>query len=231
MYNRASIYNLQAKALHRLNRPQAALVAIDRAIELKADNDDFLNTKGVILMAGGMYAEAAEFFNLALKLRILHLYLFNRATALVHLKRFDEAEDSLSQALGLVSAKKNKEEQKTERKYRDCLQKLRNTGSRVSWWTWWFDEGSTIKKFFGGFLLFILSFYLIIPLFRLGSLGWLNSGRDWSYYIMPTIVSALILILPVVTRLGPQGIEINAELLEPEVKITRDFAKTFTPTF
>ncbi len=224
----AFTWRCKAETLYNLQHLDDALVSIEKAMELDPQSDASDNIKGVILMGSARYDEALACFNSALQRRIKHFYLFNRGAVLIRLKRVDEAKDSISRARDLVSKPKTKAEEEARKNYDDVLQKLRGAGERVSWWDWWFTKANKPRCLFGIFLIATVVACVIAPLIHDGKLGWFNCGKDWGTYIIPAAISVLLLILPVITRFGPQGVEVSPILQPPEIDISK-LTKTIKP--
>ena len=179
-------------------------------------------------MGGARYEEALVCFDSALQKQINHLYLFNRGTALVRLKRIDEAEDSISRAQDLISLPKSKADQEARKNYDDVLRKLRSAGAKISWWDWWFGEANKLRQALGIFLISVIVVCLLAPFVREGTLGWFNCGTEWGTYVVPAAISALLLILPVIRSFGTQGIDVMPMLQRPEIDIS-ELAKIIKP--
>ncbi len=228
----ATNWRWKTEILYNLKRLDGALASVEKAIELKPTSGYLYNMKGVILMGGARYGEALSCFDLALQKRIDHLYLFNRGTVLLRLKRVDEAKDSISRARDLVSPPKSKAEKEDLKNYDDVLQELRGTGrgagERVSWWDWWFTKANKPRCALGIFLIIIVVVCLLAPFVREGTLCWFNCGKDWGTYIVPAAIGTLLLILPVILKVGPQGIEVMPMLKPPEIDIS-EVTKTIKP--
>jgi len=202
--------------------------AIDKAIELEPENADLYNMKGIIMMEGSRYDDALGCFDSALRRQINHLYLFNRGTALVRLKRIDEAEDAITRARDLVKVSKDKADQEARKHYDDVLKKLRVASKPISWWDWWFTQANKPRRGLGVFLILVVVTCLFAPFVREGKLGWFNCGKDWGTYLVPAVISTLLLILPVITKFGTQGIEVSPMLRRPEIDISEQ-VKTIKP--
>jgi len=218
----------KAQTLYELQRLDDALVSIEQAIDLNLQSGGLYNMKGVILMGGARYNDALACFDSALQTRINHLYLFNRGTVLLRLKRIDEAEDSISRARDLVSVSKIKTDQEARKHYDDILGKLRAISKPISWWEWWFGKVSKPRQALGAFLILVIVVCLVTPFVGEGRLGWFNCGKDWGTYIVPAAISTLLLILPVIVKFGTQGIEVSPMPQRPETDI-RELTKTIEP--
>ncbi len=90
--NSAEASHVRALALYSLKRFEDAAAAIQKAHTLDPSNPDINNNLGVFLQRLGREAEALPYFNRAISLRpnLLAAYT-NKAHALGHLHRFDEA--------------------------------------------------------------------------------------------------------------------------------------------
>jgi len=53
-------------------------------------------------------------------------------------------------------------------------------------------------------------------------------GRDWETYVVPVAASLLILLLPFVRDVGPQGVKIEPLLPHPEAEL-KELAEMIKP--
>lgn len=164
----------------------------------------------------GRYKDALSAYEKASSLkRDKPLYHYNRAIALHRLGKTTKAIDSLNNALRLKPDFEDAQE---------ALQHI-SRGHTVWWWEWWFGE-SWHKKAVGIFLSALLTIYLLLPLFQEGAvlpgsfsgLAW-NPGKGYQHYIVPVAAILLLLILPNISRLGPQGVELSPLPSEEGIKL------------
>lgn len=98
--NNADLYYLRSNALHQLRQTTAALVDIDRAIELDSTNAKFFNNRGFIRLGAMQFQKAGEDFDRAIELAPRYKHAFNnRGLLQVAQGKFAEAIPEFNQAI------------------------------------------------------------------------------------------------------------------------------------
>lgn len=118
----------------------------------------------------------------------------------------------------MVARPKDKAEKEALKCYENALRKLRGAGERISWWDWWFNSESWLRRVLGGFLMVAVIACIAAPFIPEGRCGWFNCGQSWGTYIVPAAVSLLLLLLPVLRSFGTQGVELSPQLSEHELE-------------
>jgi tetratricopeptide (TPR) repeat protein len=99
----AGAFRLEARSLLHLRRPEEALQACERALELAPDHPDILGTRGLILQNLARHEEALAWFDRAIALKPDFAEALNdRGITLVALRRFDEASASYDRAVAMA---------------------------------------------------------------------------------------------------------------------------------
>jgi len=127
-------------------------------------------------------------------------------------------------------------------KHQEPIDRLEREHRGIPRWASWFrrkSEGRKLfsgkgkgKKVFGGFLVFVVCLCLLLPLVNAESsqycpfLLYLNCGNDWSSYIVPATLAALLLLSPQITKVGREGIELaHPEVRRPESELGPSLAE------
>jgi tetratricopeptide (TPR) repeat protein len=150
-----------------------------------------------------------------------HVYYYNRAVALQRLGYFDQAEQSLQQAIDFLLTSDSKDLQKRLKEYQRQLTNLRNRDTPLVWWEWWISQGNWWRKATGISLLVLLGIIvfplcILPPLILLNYwlrwtdvLRWSMLGRDWAWYIIPMAALLIVLLSPVIRSISAQGLEMG----------------------
>ncbi|MBI4198298.1 MAG: hypothetical protein HY533_04230 [Chloroflexi bacterium] len=84
-----------------------------------------------------------------------------------------------------------------------------------SWWGWWFRDGR-VKRAVGVFALALLLLYTLLPMFTFDAVPsdlslprFLVVGGTWEQYVLPVATLLIILLSPILRKLGPQGFELE----------------------
>ena len=163
------------------------------------------------------YKEALESYEKATETGHEHVYWHGKAAALFRLESYPEAEAALQRAVDIASASKDEKSRRRGRDYERILRRLRSRDRRLLWWEWWFTEGSWIKRLTGVVVLALLAVYLVLPLITFntdllkseGRLWWITTGQRWESYVMPVVVLLLLLVSPMISKVGTGGVELQ----------------------
>ncbi len=227
----ASAWLGKAESLHRLGLMKECIESIDKALSYVKRNPALLNMKGLCFFRLGIYEDAARYFEEALREKSDHRFIFNRATALAHLKKIGEAEDLLKRAIELAALSKDKKSGECIAEYRRQLELLRKLGKYTMWIDWWFGEGGIYgwaKRIIGVTLFAILVVYLVIPMFAFntelfkqeGRHLWLNVGQNWELYLVPVAALMLLLLSPMIRSVSSRGLELSPVIDIAETRLS-----------
>ena len=188
--------------------------------------------RGTILLQMGHYEDALAAFRTALDIRIHHSYYYNKAVALQRLGRLPDAKQALRQAADCCAFAKSKERRKRVNDYKRALDRIEAGKTPLMWWEWWFAQGGTGRKIFGGILVGLLiplvAAFIAVSLWALLSrwFGWTQRpewntlGSWWAWYVVPLAAILLTLLSPIIRTVGAEGIELQPvfpkeHILEP----------------
>jgi tetratricopeptide (TPR) repeat protein len=176
-------------------------------------------------MRMGRYQEALKGYSDALDIRVHHLYYYHIAVVMERLGEMDFAERSLLQAIDSASLSRDRHDRHEAKKYKQLWEKVRKRNKQIVWFEWWFNDGGILRKIIGGALLAIV-FVLLEQLFNdlmgnhLKFLVLINTrslSTHWTWFITALIVLGLILLSPIIRKIGTQTVEFDAFMAERDI--------------
>jgi hypothetical protein len=132
------------------------------------------------------------------------------------LHNLEACEEALRHAADLAGSQESPDATRARAQYQSALGLLARRGQRFVWWEWWFSEGSNARKAVAIILLLLLSLFLIAPLVVINTNRlieswylWPNAGASWEVFLVPVAAIGLLLLSPMLVRVGPGGLELG----------------------
>ncbi|MDP3063023.1 MAG: tetratricopeptide repeat protein [Chloroflexota bacterium] len=193
------------------------MAAINKALELRPKDRFLLETRGDILALMTRYEEALSAYDEALAEAPDDYVLWDRKARMHHkLHNLEACEEALMHAVDLTSDQEDPAVARAHARYQSALSLLARRGQCFVWWEWWFAEGSKARKASAAILLLLLSLFLIAPLVVINTdrlkqswYLWPNAGASWEVFLVPVAAIGLLLLSPMLVRVGPGGLELG----------------------
>jgi tetratricopeptide (TPR) repeat protein len=243
---RAEAWLGKGRALQHLERDEEAIAACREAIALNGENEQILLLLGTAYSALGRHKAALAAFRrgwglgkphhrsaeLALGVSAELLNLDRNAEARSFLEKAEKdttftGQMHLNYGIALYRLKDTGAAAKALRKAtqagvpgaEEYADKLAGGGQSRSWLDFWFGPTPWMRKSLGCVLLVILGLALL-PAFltpdALCFLPWLDLSKDWKVMLIPIVLVAALLVLPILTRFSVGPIEVGVSQPEPK---------------